>query len=265
MIVGPDLDTLLAGLLPWVAAMAFALARTGGFILGLPHMSVPGLPRHVQAIAAIAIAWGLVSRDPDGVVMPTSEVAFVVGLIGEFGLGLAFGFVVQLALAAARIAGEFAGVEMGMSFAAVTDPLSPEEATAVSLLLTQIGVQIFFAADFDRLALRTLAASLHTRPLGEGVFPLAGAPTILASLDGLIRDGITLALPVLAAVFCLKLAMAMLARIAPKLQIFNLSFPVTILAGLLVLNASLPATFSALHEQQRTWMDLLQAWVAAPR
>ncbi len=253
----PDLDL-------WLPALVVTVARAGGFLLALPHASGTLVPRTARIVLAFTLALALVlgrpgalawafARDPVHLAMTTA---------GEFLLGLTMGAILHLALATVRLAGAVVGVEMGLSFAAVADPTSRGQATAIGALFAQIGIQLFLALGLDRVAIRALAHSTARVPLGHG-WPAPRDLLDVATLASRVFEGaLTLALPLMACLFALKIAMAMLARVAPRLQIFTLAFALSILTGLLVLDAALGGIMTAAAAGLERWVRLLQRLVA---
>ncbi len=264
MNVGGDPVDSLAALLPmaeyFLAGVLLAMARTGGFFLALPGTATSAVPRIVKAVLIFAVSLALIWASPSmGYVQlgPSPELAILVAAVGEFILGLGLGFIIHLALATARIAGEVAGVEMGLSFSAVADPLSGGHATAASALFAHLAVQLFMALGLDHTAIRALAVSADAQPFGAA--DLAGSALLmLANLGSVMVEGaLSLALPLMGGLFSLKIAMAMLARVAPRLQIFTLAFALSILMGILILDAALGSIAGSMANQLGHWMKLL--------
>lgn len=258
-------EALVPLLVPYVLAVVLAMARTGGLLLGLPHTSARGVPATIVAITTLSISIALVGLDPGGATAaPTDLVRFGVQLVSEFAFGLGLGFIVQMALAVAQSAGEIIGVEMGLSFAAIADPMSANQSTAPAAMLSHVAMQLMLALGLDRLAIRGLARSLQVRPLGTASLDSALIELVLSLLDRLVLAAFSLALPLMGAILCLKVGMAMLARIAPKLQIFNLSFVLTIGVGLFFLQLSWPGLVATLGEELRDWTEIALRFAVRP-
>lgn len=259
------LGPLLPQLTPWAYLMALALARTAGVMLALPQLIGNRAPAQIKATVAVAIAVSMVFVGTPPVAIVTSrhpELALVVAALGDFCLGLALGFFVHIGLAAVRFAGEMVGMEMGLSFAAVVDPTSNENATPVSQMLGQIAVQMFLVLGLDREVIRALAESVRLRPLGEASLSGDVALALTAEGDHMLRVGVSLALPIVGTVFALKLAMALLARVTPKIQIFTLSFTLSILLGLFALATAFPGLASAISRHLLETTEALHRFVA---
>jgi flagellar biosynthetic protein FliR len=167
-------------------------------------------------------------------------ISLVIAIIGEVIIGLALGFVVHLALAGFRMGGELIGVEIGLSFSAVADPANPGASTATASLLGHLGIQLFFALGFDRVMLVGLAHSMRQVPLAGGRVGGATVATLTEQASGAFLVALHLALPILATGLAVKLALAVLARFVPKLQVFGLAFAITLAGGLAAVQQALP-------------------------
>ncbi len=257
------LQTLLATLEPAMTALAFAIARVAGLLLGLPTHKGQLVHKRVLAIVALSLGFALMLGNKT---IPTATNAgdLAVSCIMEFVLGLAIGFVLQLALAAVEIAGEIIGVEMGLSFAAVADPLSSGQSTAIKALLGQLGVQLALASGLERVALRGLHVSLNHHPLGHAHLSTRVLRGFFDLGDAVLTVALHLALPVMGAVLALKIALALLSRIAPKLQVFTLAFGLSIIVGLFVFKATLPHLVKASLDHFETFSHHLLEVANAP-
>ncbi|MEE9384471.1 MAG: flagellar biosynthetic protein FliR [Nannocystaceae bacterium] len=253
---------------PWAYLLALSAARVGGVMLALPQLVGNRVPGQVRALVVIALASSLVWVSPPGETptpSPSVGLLFAVQAGFELLLGLGMGFVVHVALSTARIAGVLCGVEMGLSFGAVVDPLSNDETTAISALFGHMSVQLFLALGLDRSVIAALAESVRTQPLGTARLSGATAFDLVALGDPMYRTGVKLALPVLGGVFILKLAIALLTRVAQKLQIFTIAFSLSILTGLIILRAAVPSLGAAVASELKSSMhDVWRTATASP-
>ena len=146
---------------------------------------------------------------------------------------------VKLAALAVELAGEVIGLQMGLSFAGFFDPDSGQ-ANAVSRLLNTLSLWAFVAIDGPVLLVATLVRSFEVIPPATSLADWLGRlqPATLGA--GLFELGLMLALPFMALLLFVNLALGVVARIAPQLNIFAIGFPVTIGAGLLLLTLGMP-------------------------
>jgi flagellar biosynthetic protein FliR len=129
---------------------------------------------------------------------------------------------------------------MGLGFATFFDPMSSGRSSAVSQFLALIATMAFLATNAHLALLSALAESFVTMPVSATPMS-AGAPLELARWGARIFSaGLQLSLPIVAALLITNVALGILTRAAPQLNIFGIGFPVTLGVGLLVLSLSLP-------------------------
>ena len=153
-------------------------------------------------------------------------------LVQQLLVGLAIGLALQLVFAAFEIAGSLLGLQMGLSFASFIDPQNSHETPLIASFLNLMAMLVFLAINGHLMMVAGIAESFR-------VIPVGGAGVSAASLHGLallgaemFRVGLHLALPVLASMLILNLALGVLARAGPQLNIFAVGFPATIIIGM---------------------------------
>jgi flagellar biosynthetic protein FliR len=153
----------------------------------------------------------------------------------------------RIAFSAVDTAGQLIGLQMGLSFAIFYDPRNAAQTPVLSEFLGLLATLIFLAMNGHLLVLSVLAESFHLFPIGTLPTSTKGFSTVLAWAATLFSAGLLLSLPLVAALLIANIAMGVLARVAPQLNLFAVGFPVTMAAGFLVLTISLPYFGAALE------------------
>ena len=223
----------------WIAAFMFPLARILAFITAAPLWSTAGIPRRTRLILGIAITVAVAPALP---AMPAVQPASLGGLwimAQQMLIGIGMGFAARIVFTAFDLAGEFIGFQMGLGFATFYDPLNSSQTPVITEFITLIALLLFLSMNGHLLYLGTLAQSFSAIPVSA--LPLgAGSWLNLAELGTLIFSaGLLLALPIVVALMITNIALAVLSRAAPQLNIFALGFPITLLGGFVVLAVSL--------------------------
>jgi flagellar biosynthetic protein FliR len=161
-------------------------------------------------------------------------------LASEMMIGLAIGLVARMILSAVDLAGEIIGLQMGLSFAGFFDPASGTNSNAVGRLLGTLSLAAFVAADGPALLLAATVQSIETVPAAEAGGQFLGRIAIGAVATTVFELGILIALPYMALLLFVNLALGVVSRIAPQLNVFAIGFPVTIGTGLVLLTLGLP-------------------------
>ena len=224
----------------WIAALLWPLTRILGLIATAPLFGNTAVPVSVKAVLGILLAMIIAPAIP---ALPAADPMSLAGfliLLRELLIGLAMGIVMRIVFAAIEMAGEVASMTMGLGFASFFDPLTAGRSSAVSQFLVLVSTMVFVAANYHLVLLQALAESFITMPVAAT--PLAGgAPLELARWGARIFSaGLQLSLPIVAALLITNIALGILTRAAPQLNLFALGFPITLAVGLLLVSLSLP-------------------------
>jgi flagellar biosynthetic protein FliR len=218
------------------SAIALFATRIGGALMIAPVFSSRTVPIRMRTAFLVALT---IAASPVALAQASPAVGPAT-LVSELLIGFALGMGAAVVVGAAVLAGDVLAFQMGVSGAATLDPLSQQQTTAMSDLFMLMVVTLILTMDGHVLILEALAESVAIVPLGNGIDAADGA-LALAGLGGsMLARGVQIAAPVMAAVFVGNLAMGVLARTAPQLQVFMLAYPLQIVIGTSVLALALP-------------------------
>jgi flagellar biosynthetic protein FliR len=224
----------------WIAGFLWPLTRILGLIATAPLFGNLAIPARVKLGLGIMLAIVIAPAVP---AVPAADPMSFAGLLivmQQLVIGLAMGFAMRIVFAAVEMAGEVCGLTMGFGFATFFDPQTRARSSALAQFLALITIMLFLAANVHLMMLATLVESftavpIAAQPTGTGSFRQ------LANWGGLIfSSGVQLALPVIAALLLTNIALGILTRAAPQLNLFGIGFPVTLAVGFIVLALVLP-------------------------
>ena len=224
----------------WLTAFIWPLVRILGLIMAAPLFGHRSIPTRVKIGLGIFIALIVGPTLPS---MPDVELGSWHGLhilIQQLLIGLAIGFTVRVIFAAVEMAGEIIGLQMGLGFASFYDPQSAGQTLVLARFFNLLAVLVFLATNAHLLLLGVLAESFRTLPIGTGPLAAAGFHNVAAFGSTVFALGLQIALPVIAILLMTNLALGILTRSAPQLNIFAIGFPITLGVGLIVLDFSMP-------------------------
>src|SRR5450830_208751 len=224
----------------WLAALLWPLSRILGLIAASPVFGNAAVPVSVKVAFGVVLAAIIApALGTFPAVDPMSMQGFLI-LAQEMLIGLAMGFTMRVVFAAIEMAGEVSSLTMGLGFASFFDPNTAGRSSAVSQMLTLIATMAFLAMNAHLVLLEALAESFMTMPISATPMS-AGAPLELARWGGKIfSTGLQLSLPIVAALLITNVALGILTRAAPQLNLFGIGFPITLGVGLLVIAMTLP-------------------------
>lgn len=223
----------------WIVAFVFPLARILGFIAAAPLWSTAGIPRRTRLILAISIAVAITPTLPP---MPGVQPGSLPGLwilAQQMLIGIGMGFAAKIVFTAFDVAGEFIGAQMGLGFATFYDPLNSSQTPVITEFINLVALLLFLSMNGHLLYLATLAQSFSAIPVSAT--PLGASSWLnLAELGSKIFSaGLLLSLPIIVALMITNVALAVLTRAAPQLNLFALGFPLTLMGGFVALAISL--------------------------
>lgn len=213
-------------------------ARVGGLIMIAPVFSTKAVPVKVRTVVILLLTALLqpLALAHTGAAPAITPATFV----GETLVGFALGLGAAILVGAADTAGEFLAMQIGLSGAAILNPLSNEQGPALGMLMNMFAVALLLSLDAHLVMLDALAASVREVPVGAPLDLRAGMGAMVSTGTALFSLGLRFAAPVIAAVLIGNVALAVLGRAAPQLNILGVAFPVQIAIGLFTLAASLP-------------------------
>lgn len=247
----------------WLAAFLFPLVRVLALVMSAPIFNNRAAPQRFRLGLGVLVAVVLAPALPPVALPPLASWEALLLLGREAFIGLLLGFSLRLAFAAIDVAGEMIGMQMGLSFAIFYDPQHAAQTPVLSEFLGLLALLVFLALDGHLLTLSLLAESYRWFPLAPATFQPSGLSRLFAWSAVIFSAGLMLALPLLTALLIANLAMGVLARVAPQLNIFAVGFPVTLAAGFLVLMFALPSLGAALQRLFEQAFLALSAILAA--
>ncbi|GAB4174439.1 MAG: flagellar biosynthetic protein FliR [Rhodocyclaceae bacterium] len=224
----------------WIAALVFPLARILALTASAPVFGNAAAPRRIRLLAGLAIGFAVIpSLGPPPAIAPASGAGLLL-LAQQIVIGLAMGLAMRAVFAAVDLAGELIGLQMGLSFAVFFDPQSASESSALSEFLAILATLVFLALNGHLMLLAGVSASFEMLPIGPWGAPVPAFELLVRWGATIFSAGVLLSLPLIAALLVTNIALGVLTRAAPQLNLFAVGFPVTMTVGFGVLLLSLP-------------------------
>jgi flagellar biosynthesis protein FliR len=225
----------------WMAAYLWPLLRIGACLMVAPIFGarfVPGRYRIILAGGITLLVAPLLPQMPE--VSPFSGPGLII-TVQQLIIGVAIGFVLQIVFDALAMGGQLLANTMGLSFAFNVDPLRGASAPVVGQFYTLIATLTFLALNGHIAIIQVLVDGFRDLPIGTSGLGADGFWQIVLWGSQLFRGALMVALPGLTALLIVNLAFGVVSRAAPSLNLFAIGFPVTLVGGLLIVLAGLPA------------------------
>jgi flagellar biosynthesis protein FliR len=246
---------------PWIsahsAAWALVLARVFGVCMTAPAIAVPGLEWRFRLVLAILLG---------ALITPTVELLIVAPAIGpqfawvvvqEALVGGLLGWSAALIVAGARQAGELVSAQAGLSAAALFDPETGDELTALGHLYGLIALAVFLALDGPLVLVGAMVESYRALPMGANILQQASVTQLFAQVGSALALSLRAAAPPAIGLALAGIVLGWIGRLAPAVPVLALSLPARSILGIVLVFLSL-ATFAATLSQ--SWMN----WPSPP-
>lgn len=239
----------------WIAGLLWPLTRILGLIATAPPFGNVSVPVSTKVGLGVMIALIIAPTVPALPAMDPVSPAGLLILAQQLVIGLAMGFAMRVVFAGIEMAGTIAGMTMGLSFATFFDPQSRGQSTAISQFLVLVATMAFLALNAHLILLSSLADSFHTLPITTAPLGAFGFNQMALWGGRIFSAGVQLSLPIVAALLIINIALGILTRSAPQLNLFGIGFPITLGAGFLVLGITLPYLATPLEHLFQEGLD----------
>jgi flagellar biosynthetic protein FliR len=229
-----------AQLLAWITPLIWPLLRALALLSAMPVLGTRMVPARVRvglALLLVLAAQGLLP--PIAPVPLDSPVAFALAA-QQVLVGVALGFAVRIVFAAVVVAGEVAGLQMGLNVAGFFDPAAAGQGTVTGRMFGTLVAWLFIVVNGHLVVLASLVRSFEVFPVTAQPFQdlMRLQPHTWGSEIFLL--GLWIALPLIVMLLFVNLVLGVISRVATQMNVFSVGFPVTLGVGLLGMLATLP-------------------------
>ena len=236
-------STLLVG-------YVLAMARAGAWVMVAPPFTGSMIPGRIKAGLAAALALALGPRLADQSV-PLETGALIGAMLLQIVAGAALGFLAYLLFAAFQTAGAVIDLFGAFSISEAIDPVSGVSTSVFGRFYSLIATVLLFATGGHLLLVRGFLTSYEALPL-DGFRSERLAEVLTADLGTFFLAALQIAAPLVAALFLTDMALGLLSRAAPEMNVFLLGLPLKIFVTLSLVGVAIPVLPRAVAEMTDT-------------
>jgi flagellar biosynthetic protein FliR len=234
----------------YILVFTFVFLRISAILALIPVIGEKAVPIRVKAGLALLIAllvFPAIRMDIPSLQADAAIVAVVLAMTGEVLIGVIIGFAARLIFAGIQFAGNMIGLQMGLSIANVIDPVSSTQASIIAEFKYLVAMLVFLAVDAHHLFIQAIVDSYRfVTPFG---FHFSDSLTqfIFTFSRELFVTAVKISAPVMAVLLFSNVALGVVARTVPQINVFIVGMPLQIATGLIVLGLTLPVFVSAVQ------------------
>lgn len=213
--------------------------RVTGFLLVAPILSSSYIPTTIKIVVAFIISLFIFPLVEVPINIDPMSLAGLLIIVQQILIGVILGTILQLVFNAIIIAGENIALTMGLGFAQLSDPVNGITIPVISQALTIFASLYFLALDGHIALIHLLVDSFTVLPITSAL----SMDTIVSLLDWSSRmfvGAVMISIPAVTALLIINVAMGLMTRVAPQMNIFSVGLPVTLGLGFIFILATLP-------------------------
>lgn len=222
-------------------AFFLVLMRISAFLVSWPVLGSEVVPASAKILFSLVVSiviFPTVNWSNLDVNLGSFQTILMAG--SEVFAGLCLGFLSRAFFFVLSMAGEIISVSMGLSSAQLFNPAMSDRASSLDQFFVGLGILFFLAINGHHLLLDALNQSFNVIALGAPHLSFNYFESLGHVLQELTVIGLKLSSPILVAIMFMNMAMAVVGRAVPQINVLVSSLPINILMGFLVIFISLP-------------------------
>lgn len=242
-----------------IASFMWPLTRILGLIAIAPPFGNNSVPVQVKLMLGVMLALIVAPTIPPLSNVDPLSLTGIMILMQQLVIGMAMGFMVRVVFAGIEMAGEVIGLTMGLGFATFFDPQTQGRSSAISQVLVLLATLIFLTLNVHLSLFTALIESFKTIPISTSLTMGFSFQKLAIWGEQIFSIGLRLSLPVVAALLITNIALGILTRAAPQLNLFGIGFPITIGVGFLMLSMIIPYMLQPIENVFQSTIEALQS------
>lgn len=232
-----------------MASAYWPFVRISAMLMVAPIYAASSFPVRIRVVLAVLVTVALYPViEPVKGIDPVSLQGFVI-LGHQVIIGAAMGFFLQMAFQLLVIAGEAIAMSMGLGFARMMDPQNGVQVPVVAQYFIIVATLLFLSMNGHLLLLQMVIQSFEILPVAETGMSREGIWLVVAWGSQMFIGAVLIAIPAVTALLVANIAMGIITRAAPQLNIFAVGFPLMLLLGFVLLMVTLPSMLPQFSNQ----------------
>lgn len=224
-----------------IGGFLLVFSRFMGIFFLTPVIGSRNIPIHIKVGLSVLMAFATFPFVAvTGDLNMDNPFMYATSVMKELAVGLLIGYVGLMFFSAILIAGQIIDMQMGFGLVNVIDPLSQAQVPVMGQLKYLVATLIFLMVNGHHWFVLAIARSFEIIPMGSfAVTPKLSSALLIAFSDVFLM-ALKIALPIVGTLFLVDIALGILARTMPQMNVFIVGFPLKIGVGLAMFIAVLP-------------------------
>lgn len=223
-----------------VVAFVLVLMRAAGIFLTAPVFSSRNIPVMVKASWILLVAFLVFPVvDFKSLPLPSSGIPLTMAVIRELLIGFSIGLGATLIFTGIQLAGQIVDIQMGLGMVNIIDPTTNIQISAMGQYYFMVATLVFLAVNGHHVLLRGVVDSFNILPLGQAHFSTALGTEMMNLFSQVFFIAFRVGAPVIGALFITNMALGVVARTVPQMNVFIVGMPLNLAVGFLITAVSM--------------------------
>lgn len=236
----------------------FAGCRMAGVIFFNPIFGRSSIPAMVKIGLSLGIAFNIAYSLAGTYVADYTAADLLISMLREFAVGYAIGFIMQVFLSVFHIGGELMDLQLGFSMAQMYDPSTNSQVSVTGNFITIMYVLLFFITNSHLNLMAIAVKSYSIVPIGPGGVSGQIGIYIIELFGYILVYALQLALPVTVTEILVEVAVGILMRVVPNINVFVVNIQLKVIVGIVVLVTIIPMLVRFLGKLNLIMLDRMQ-------
>ncbi|KZN97612.1 flagellar biosynthetic protein FliR [Aeribacillus pallidus] len=252
-------------MLEYYPLFLLVFTRITAFIATLPLFSYRNIPMRFKIGMSFFLSLIIVMTIDEGKV--DLDANFYPLIIKEVLIGLFIGLIAYIIMSAVHIAGSLIDFQMGFIIANIIDPQTGVQTPLIGQFLYSFALLLMLSLNGHHMLINGIVYSFQVIPPDQYFIPIsdgAVAEQVLKAYSKMFLVAFQMALPIVASLFLVDLALGIVARTVPQMNVFVIGFAIKIGVSFLMMVLVLgiifmliQGLFQYMFDVMRTLMNLL--------
>ena len=221
----------------------YAFIRIGAALMVAPVLGTRLIPTRIRLIVTVCFSMLVVPLLNQTIEHDILSLNSILIIINQFIIGVSMGLVLQIVFQIFVIMGEMVAMQSGLGMAVMNDPSTQASVPMVGQFFLMLISYLFFLLNGHLILFEVIVESFHHLPINSYNIAAIDFKQIAVLGSWMFLSALKIAIPMMIALLMVQVALGVMTRAAPQLNIFTIGFPLTMILGLIIIWLKSPAIF----------------------
>ena len=236
------------------------LMRMASFVFAAPFFNTANTPKRLRVGLAFFLSIIVYTLHPDMNVEYNGLIEYAGLVVIESVVGILLGAMASFCVQIIQFAGKLVDMDIGISMAQIMDPTTKVQVGIMGNFYYYMLMLLLIVSGLHQYLVAAIIETYNVIPIGGVKFGMSVYTTVLNFMSDYFVIGFRIELPIFAATLLLNCILAIIARVAPQMNMFVVGMQLKIFVGIFVILFTivmLPSVSNFIYNEIQTVMASL--------